>query len=97
LVMKGRRGFWDVEHRLQELSRQGDPLEKLSATVDFELFRPALDEALGPRDAAKGGQHRRRQHAEEDSDDVDYDPKHAGALRSGPSGHPDETQGGGHV
>jgi len=53
--MKGQRGFWDVEHRLQELSRQGDPLEKLSATVDFELFRPVLDEALGPRDATRGG------------------------------------------
>lgn len=53
--MKGQRGFWDVEHRLQELSRQGDPLEKLSATVDFEIFRPVLEEALGPRDATKGG------------------------------------------
>ncbi|MEO5338855.1 MAG: IS5 family transposase [Magnetospirillum sp. WYHS-4] len=53
--MRGQRGFWDVEHRLQELSRQGDPLEKLSATVDFEMFRPVLDEALGPRDAGKGG------------------------------------------
>jgi IS5 family transposase len=53
--MKGQRGFWDVEHRLQELSRQGDPLEKLSLTVDFEIFRPVLDEAPGPRDAAQGG------------------------------------------
>ena len=33
--MAGQRGFWDVEHRLQELSKQGDPLEKLSRTVDF--------------------------------------------------------------
>lgn len=53
--MKGQRGFWDVEHRLQELSRQGDPLEKLAATVDFELFRPVLDDALGLRDFSKGG------------------------------------------
>ena len=53
--MKGQRGFWEVEHRLQELSRQGDLLEKLSATVDFEIFRSVLEEALGPRDAAKGG------------------------------------------
>lgn len=53
--MKGQRGFWEVEHWLQELSRQGDPLEKLSATVDFEIFRSVLEEALGPRDAAKGG------------------------------------------
>ena len=26
--MAGQRGFWDVEYRLQELSKQGDPLEK---------------------------------------------------------------------
>ena len=38
--MAGRQpGFWDVEDRLQELSAQGDPLEKLAATVDFEMFR----------------------------------------------------------
>jgi hypothetical protein len=48
-------GFWDVEHRLRELSEHGDPLEKLGVTVDFELFRPDLTAALGPRDLAKGG------------------------------------------
>jgi IS5 family transposase len=54
--MAGRQpGFWDVEHRLQELSAQGDPLEKLAAMVDFEMFRPDLTAALGPRDPAKGG------------------------------------------
>jgi IS5 family transposase len=54
--MVGRQpGFWDVEARLRELSAQGDPLEKLSATVDFEMFRPDLVAALGRRDVAKGG------------------------------------------
>ena len=54
--MAGRQpGFWDVEERLRELSAQGDPLEKLAATVDFEMFRPDLAAALGPRDRAKGG------------------------------------------
>ena len=38
-----------------ELSEQGDPLEKLVAIVDFELFRPVLDEALGRMDRSKGG------------------------------------------
>ena len=34
--MVGRQaGFWDVEHRLRQLSERGDPLEKLAATVDF--------------------------------------------------------------
>jgi IS5 family transposase len=54
--MAGRQpGFWDVEERLRELSAQGDPLEKLVATVDFEIFRPELAAALGRRDPARGG------------------------------------------
>ena len=54
--MVGRQpGFWDVEERLRQLSAQGDPLEKLAATVDFEMFRADLAAALGPRDPAKGG------------------------------------------
>lgn len=51
----GQRGFWDVEERLRELSAQGDPLEKLAATVDFEMFRADLAAALGQRDRSKGG------------------------------------------
>jgi IS5 family transposase len=55
-MMTGRqRGFWDVEERLRELSAQGDPLEKLAATVDFEMFRADLAAVLGRRDPAKGG------------------------------------------
>lgn len=53
--MRGQRGFWDVEDRLKELSAEGDPLEKLSATVDFELFRPVLLKAVGRGDPSKGG------------------------------------------
>ena len=51
----GQPGFWDVEERLRELTARGDPLEKLAATVDFEIFRATLEEALGPRDPSKGG------------------------------------------
>jgi hypothetical protein len=53
--MQGRRGFWDVEDRLKELSAEGDPLERQGGTVDFELFRPVLVEALGCSDPSKGG------------------------------------------
>jgi hypothetical protein len=35
--------------------RQDDPLEKLAATVNFELFRPVLEVALGLRVTVKGG------------------------------------------
>ena len=42
------------EERLQWLSAAGDPLERLAAGVDFELFRPELDATLGRGDRAKG-------------------------------------------
>ncbi len=48
-------GFWDFEDRLRELSAQGDPLEKLAATVDFEIFRPDLAAVTARRDPRKGG------------------------------------------
>jgi hypothetical protein len=51
----GQPGFWDVQDRLRELSAQGDPLEKLARTVDFELFRGELTTALGAREGGKGG------------------------------------------
>ena len=35
-----QRGLFDVDERLAALSRAGDPLERLSAVVDFALFRP---------------------------------------------------------
>lgn len=53
--MPRQPGFWSVEDRLRELSEQGDPLAKLLEIVDFELFRPVLDAAIGPDDRAKGG------------------------------------------
>jgi IS5 family transposase len=55
VMSSGQPGFWDVQDRLRELSAQGDPLEKLAATVDFELFRAELSAALGARDHSKGG------------------------------------------
>ena len=35
-------GMFDLQFRLEELSRGGDPLVKLSANVNWELFRPTL-------------------------------------------------------
>lgn len=52
--MPRQPGFWSVEDRLRALSAQGDPLEQLLEIVDFALFRPVLDEALGGTDRAKG-------------------------------------------
>ena len=53
--MAGQIGFWDVEDRLSQLSRHGDPLEKLSVTVDFEMFRADLAKAFPRGDRSKGG------------------------------------------
>ena len=53
--MAGQGGFFDTDERFQWLSAAGDPLERLAAVVDFELFRPELEAALGRSDRAKGG------------------------------------------
>lgn len=53
--MQGQRAFWEFEDRLKELSAEGDPLEKLSETVDFEMFRPVLVKALRRSHPSKGG------------------------------------------
>ena len=34
--------FFDLEDRYRQLSRSGDPLERLSGAIDWELFRPLL-------------------------------------------------------
>ena len=53
--MAGQAGFFDAEERLKSLSAAGDPLERLSRVVDFELFRPDLEAALARRERPKGG------------------------------------------
>lgn len=54
-MSSGQDGFWEVEERLKALSEQGDPLERLAATIYFEMFRPDLVKALGQPDRSKGG------------------------------------------
>ncbi len=53
--MAGQLGFFDLEDRLAALSAAGDPLERLSSAVDFEIFRPPLKRALRRSDRSKGG------------------------------------------
>jgi transposase, IS5 family len=53
--MAGQPGLFDLDERYASLSSAGDPLERLAAVVDFELFRAALDAALERSDRAKGG------------------------------------------
>src|SRR6478735_8119888 len=53
--MVAEPGFFDLEDRLARLSAKGDELERLSAVVDFELFRRELERAVPRSDRAKGG------------------------------------------
>jgi hypothetical protein len=53
--MGSQPGFFDLDDRYVELSETGDPLERLGSVVDFEVFRPELDRALGRSDRSKGG------------------------------------------
>lgn len=47
--------LFSLSDHLERLSKDGDPLEVLEATVDFEYFRGWLVEGLGYGDGSKGG------------------------------------------
>ena len=49
------RNLFGLSDHLAMLSKHGDPLEALEATVDFEYFRVWLVEGHGYGDGAKGG------------------------------------------
>jgi transposase len=48
-------GLFDLPEHMKALSERGDPLDALSRAVDFEVFRPVREDALGYSDGAKGG------------------------------------------
>lgn len=48
-------GFFDQDIRLTKLSDLGDPLERLSNGIDFEIFREVLIENMSKEAKAKGG------------------------------------------
>ena len=48
-------GFFDFVDRLKDLSLFGDPLERISQIVDFEVFRLDLEEVLRLGDQPQGG------------------------------------------
>jgi hypothetical protein len=53
--MARQPGFFDLDERYAELSESGDPLERLTRVVDFEIFRVDLERALKRSERAKGG------------------------------------------
>ena len=48
-------GFFAEDLRLKRLSEMGDPLEKVSQTVDWELFRPILNAVFHKEGRGMGG------------------------------------------
>ncbi|MDP4576276.1 IS5 family transposase [Qipengyuania sp. G39] len=53
--MSGQAGFFNLSDRYAALSAAGDPLERLAAAVDFEVFRGPLVAALRRGSRGKGG------------------------------------------
>lgn len=43
---KGKKGFFDEQFSVEQLSKIGNPLEAISKVVDFEIFRPKIEEKL---------------------------------------------------
>ena len=46
----GNTTLFDKEDTERKLTEMGDPLERLSETVDFEMFRAELEDALLPKE-----------------------------------------------
>lgn len=38
--------LFEEEFTIEALSQMGNPLDRLAALVDFEMFRPALEESI---------------------------------------------------
>lgn len=53
--MNEQPGFFDEQDRLAKLSKQGDPLEKLDAMMDWEIFRPLLKRCFKKEPKGPGG------------------------------------------
>ena len=52
-----QNSLFDLQNRYASLSEAGDPLERLNAVIDWEIFRPILDRiglnaANTPQDAS---------------------------------------------
>jgi len=52
---KNSRSFFDEDIKLEKLTKQGDPLLKLNTMINFEFFRPIIDEGLKEEPAGLGG------------------------------------------
>lgn len=51
----GTTGFFGKEFRLEKLSKQGDPLEKLNRVIDWNVFSPTLEKLLNTEKRSNAG------------------------------------------
>lgn len=51
----GTTGFFGEEFRLEKLSKQGDPLEKLNKVIDWDIFLPILKKLLNTEKQSNAG------------------------------------------
>ena len=54
-MAKQQVGLFDEQFKLERISKLGDPLEKLTACIDWKMFRPILDKALIKEAKGPGG------------------------------------------
>ena len=50
--------LFEEEFTIEALSQMGNPLERLSSLVDFEMFRPVLEEVLLPKECKTPAGHK---------------------------------------
>jgi transposase, IS5 family len=53
--MNQQRGFFDEQNRLELISKQGDPLEKLNEMIPWEIFRHQLKKCFAKEAKGPGG------------------------------------------
>jgi IS5 family transposase len=53
--MNQQRGFFDEQDRLELISKQGDPLEKLNQMIPWEIFRHQLKKCFAKEPKGPGG------------------------------------------
>ncbi len=55
-MLKKTRGLFDEQFRLDKITKQNDPLQKLQKHIDFEMFRkPLMDHFQAGKDHKQGG------------------------------------------
>lgn len=57
-IQKKHPGFFDYDQRLEKLGQTAQPLERLDARIDWEMFRPSLEELILKQGKAPGGRPR---------------------------------------